>query len=81
MIKIGLVGTGGMGSVHYANYQYLDDCKVVAVCGVSQADADSAAWLRCAMAAAAASVQLPGTMLASFADFEALLPMVEIVKL
>lgn len=43
MIKIGLVGTGGMGSVHYANYQHLDDCAVVAVCGVSQADADNAA--------------------------------------
>lgn len=43
MVKIGLVGTGGMGSVHYANYQYVDDCVVTAVCGVSQADAENAA--------------------------------------
>ena len=43
MIRIGLVGTGGMGSVHYANYQRIAGCQVVAVCGVSQADEQNAA--------------------------------------
>lgn len=33
MIRIGIVGTGGMGTVHYTNYQYIEDCKTVAVCG------------------------------------------------
>lgn len=33
MIRIGIVGTGGMGTVHYTNYQYIDDCEVAAVCG------------------------------------------------
>ncbi len=30
MLKIGIVGLGGMGTVHYKNYQYINDCKVVA---------------------------------------------------
>lgn len=30
MIRIGIVGLGGMGNVHYNNYQYIDDCVVVA---------------------------------------------------
>jgi predicted dehydrogenase len=30
MIKIGIVGLGGMGTVHYHNYQYIDNCKVAA---------------------------------------------------
>ena len=29
--RIGLVGAGGMGKVHYANYQEIDNVKVVAV--------------------------------------------------
>lgn len=45
MVQIGLVGTGGMGSVHYANFQHVERCRVVAVCGVSEADrANAAAW-------------------------------------
>jgi predicted dehydrogenase len=33
MIKIGIVGLGGMGTVHFKNYQHIDKCKVVgAVC-------------------------------------------------
>lgn len=30
MIRIGIVGLGGIGTVHYRNYQYIDQCKVVA---------------------------------------------------
>ncbi len=33
MVRIGIVGTGGMGTVHYTNYSYIKDCQVVAVCG------------------------------------------------
>lgn len=33
MIRIGIVGTGGMGTVHYTNYQYIEGCEVAAVCG------------------------------------------------
>ena len=33
MLRIGIVGTGGMGTVHYTNYQYIDGCRAVAVCG------------------------------------------------
>jgi len=33
MIRIGIVGTGGMGIVHYSNYAHIDDCKVVALVG------------------------------------------------
>lgn len=31
MLKIGIVGLGGMGTVHYSNYQHIDGVKVVAV--------------------------------------------------
>ena len=31
-IKVALVGTGGMGKVHYANYQHLPEYEVTAVC-------------------------------------------------
>ncbi len=31
-IRIGLVGTGGMGKVHYANYAAIDGAQVVAIC-------------------------------------------------
>lgn len=43
MMNIGLVGVGGMGSVHYANYQQIADCQVAAVCGSSQRTKDTAA--------------------------------------
>ena len=37
-IRVGLVGTGGMGKVHYANYQHLpEDYEVIAVCDNSEA--------------------------------------------
>lgn len=35
MIRIGLVGTGGMGMVHYNNYAHIEDCKVTALVGVT----------------------------------------------
>ena len=31
-IRVALVGTGGMGKVHYANYQHLPEYEVAAVC-------------------------------------------------
>ncbi|NLU09872.1 MAG: Gfo/Idh/MocA family oxidoreductase [Tepidanaerobacter acetatoxydans] len=37
MVRIGIVGIGGMGSVHYDNYKLIDGCKVVAaVCNSPQ---------------------------------------------
>jgi predicted dehydrogenase len=36
MIRVGIVGTGGMGTVHYHNYQHIDDAEVVAVVGGSE---------------------------------------------
>lgn len=33
MIRIGIVGTGGMGTVHFTNYQYIEGCRAAAVCG------------------------------------------------
>ncbi len=38
MIKIGLVGAGGMGTVHYNNYKEIKGCSVVAVVGKSDND-------------------------------------------
>lgn len=35
-MNIGLVGVGGMGSVHYANYKEIEGCRVAAVCGSSR---------------------------------------------
>ena len=35
-MNIGLVGVGGMGSVHYANYKEIEGCRVAAVCGGSK---------------------------------------------
>lgn len=34
-LKIGLVGVGGMGSVHYANFKEIADCEVTAIVGHS----------------------------------------------
>lgn len=38
MLKIGIVGSGGMGKTHIANYRQMAGCEVVAVCDV-KADA------------------------------------------
>lgn len=35
MIRIGLVGTGGMGTVHYHNYQHIVGCEVAALVGIT----------------------------------------------
>lgn len=32
MLKIGIVGLGGMGTVHFSNYAHIKEAKVVAVC-------------------------------------------------
>jgi predicted dehydrogenase len=32
MLKIGIVGFGFMGRMHFANWQQMDDCQVVAIC-------------------------------------------------
>ena len=42
MIKIGIVGVGGMGTVHISNYAHIDGCKVVALCDISEAAAGKA---------------------------------------
>lgn len=45
MIKIGIVGAGGMGTVHYHNYLHLEDCAVVGVVTRSpKGKARSAEW-------------------------------------
>lgn len=45
MIKVGLVGLGGMGTVHWNNYKYIKDCEVVAAVGTSESDERNAkAW-------------------------------------
>ena len=31
-LKIGIVGGGGMGRVHYANWKAIEDVQVVALC-------------------------------------------------
>lgn len=35
MIRIGIVGTGGMGTVHYNNYIPIDGCEVAALVGIT----------------------------------------------
>ncbi len=42
-IRVALVGTGGMGKVHYANYQYLPEYEVTAVCDSAEASVKTAA--------------------------------------
>lgn len=45
MIKIGIVGVGGMGTVHYNNYLHLPDCAVVGlVTGSPSGREKAAAW-------------------------------------
>ena len=41
-MNIGLVGVGGMGSVHYANYKEIEGCRVAAVCGSSKRAGETA---------------------------------------
>ena len=36
MIKIGIVGVGGIGTVHINNYAHIEDCKVISLCDVSE---------------------------------------------
>lgn len=43
MMRIGIVGTGGMGTVHYNNYAHIQGCKVVALVGITQQSKDSSA--------------------------------------
>ena len=45
MIRVGIVGTGGMGTVHYTNYQYIEECQVAAVCGNSEKAEKWGDWL------------------------------------
>ena len=42
MIRIGIVGAGGMGTVHYHNYLHLEDCAVVGVVDPSPAGRERA---------------------------------------
>jgi len=37
MVRIGIVGFGGMGQVHYMNYKKIEDCQVVATVNTSEA--------------------------------------------
>jgi predicted dehydrogenase len=43
MIRVGIVGTGGMGIVHYNNYAHIEDCKVTALVGITQQSQECAA--------------------------------------
>ncbi|BDF66465.1 dehydrogenase [Oscillospiraceae bacterium] len=43
MTRIGIVGAGGMGTVHHSNYAHIPDCEVVAVVGASDKDRENAA--------------------------------------
>lgn len=49
MIKVGIIGVGGMGTVHLNNYAHIEDCKVVAISDPSpyakqKADEAGIAW-------------------------------------
>lgn len=45
MVKVGLIGLGGMGTVHWSNYKFIHDCEVVAAVGFSENDRKNAeAW-------------------------------------
>ena len=43
MLRIGIVGAGGMGTVHRSNYEYMKDCKVAALVGQTKLDEERAA--------------------------------------
>ncbi len=40
MLKVGIIGTGGMGSVHVNEWKALDDVEIVAVCDIVKNHAD-----------------------------------------
>lgn len=42
MVRVGLVGLGGMGTVHHSNYQHISDAQVVAATGNSEKDKENA---------------------------------------
>ncbi len=44
-LKIALVGTGGMGTVHLSNYAHIEGCSVVALCDKAPVAAEKAAEL------------------------------------
>ncbi len=45
MLKIAIVGLGGMGTVHYSNFKHIEAVEVIASVGVTQADKEKAqAW-------------------------------------
>jgi predicted dehydrogenase len=45
MIRIAIVGTGGMGTVHYSNYAHIDGCQVAALVGFTEQSKEcSAKW-------------------------------------
>lgn len=45
MVKIGLVGLGGMGTVHHSNYEVMDGVEVVAATGATDKDrANAKEW-------------------------------------
>lgn len=45
MIRIGIAGAGGMGTVHRSSYSYIKDCRVAAVVGQTKQDeARAEAW-------------------------------------
>lgn len=39
MLRIAIVGAGGMGTVHHSNYAHVENCRVQALVGVSAQDA------------------------------------------
>ena len=41
MIRIAIVGTGGMGTVHYNNYAVIEGCKVAALVGITDQSVES----------------------------------------
>ena len=43
MMRIGIVGAGGMGTVHYSNYAHIPECRVAALVGKSPQDRERAA--------------------------------------
>lgn len=43
MIRIAIVGTGGMGTVHYHNYAHIPGCQVAALVGITEQSRQSAA--------------------------------------
>ena len=45
MIKVAIVGTGGMGTVHYNNYAAIDGCEVTALVGITDQSVEcSQSW-------------------------------------